>query len=124
SAGVVSSVPYSHATPAAYVAHEADRNNYHAIADQELASELSVVMGAGHPYFDDSHERLDAPEYGYMSEESYEALAAGETDWSYIEEASDFEDLASGETRSACSAFRTWARPSSRAGRATRTNPT
>jgi len=98
SAGVVSSVPYSHATPAAYVAHEADRNNYHAIADQELASELSVVMGAGHPYFDDSHERLDEPEYGYMSEESYEALAAGETDWSYIEEASDFEDLASGET--------------------------
>ena len=98
SAGVVSSVPFSHATPAAYVAHEANRNDYHAIADDELASDLSVIIGAGHPYYDDSNEEVLAPIYNYLSAESYEALAGGETDWTYLEENADFEALTTGGT--------------------------
>ncbi|MDD9205696.1 alkaline phosphatase, partial [Georgenia sp. 10Sc9-8] len=98
SAGVVSSVPFSHATPAAYVAHEASRNSYHAIADQELASELSVIIGAGHPYYDDSNQQRATPSYSYIAEESYQGLAAGETDWAFIEETSAFEDLTTGQT--------------------------
>lgn len=98
SAGVVSSVPFSHATPAAYVTHEASRNSYHAIADEELASDLSVIIGAGHPYYDDNSERRENPRYQYISPESYEALAAGETDWTFLHERGDLEALATGET--------------------------
>jgi alkaline phosphatase len=97
-AGVVSSVPFSHATPAAYAAHDANRNNYHAIADDELASDLSVILGAGHPHYDDSNRRLAAPKYGYISKSSYEALAAGNTDWTFLEERAELEDLATGST--------------------------
>jgi alkaline phosphatase len=98
SAGVISSVPFSHATPAAYAAHDANRNNYHAIADDELASDLSVIIGAGHPYYDDSHQRRTTPKYDYISPGSYESLAAGETDWTYLEDKAQFEDLTTGET--------------------------
>lgn len=98
SAGVVSSVPFSHATPAAYAAHDANRNNYHAIADDELASDLSVIIGAGHPYYDDSHQLLPTPRHSYISPESYGALAAGETDWTYLEDKAQFEELTAGET--------------------------
>ena len=97
-AGVVTSVPFSHATPAAYVAHDQSRGNYHAIADDELASELSVVLGAGHPFYDDSHRRLHAAEYEYISAESFEALSSGATDWTYLEERAELEGLATGET--------------------------
>lgn len=96
-AGVVSSVPFSHATPAAYAVHDESRNNYHAIADKELASDLSVVMGAGHPYYDDDHQPLETPAYDYISSASYEALAAGATDWSFVEDGADFEALTAGD---------------------------
>lgn len=60
-AGVVSSVPFSHATPAAWAAHNESRNNYHEIADEMIASDLNVVIGAGHPLFDDNHNKADKP---------------------------------------------------------------
>ena len=47
SAGVVSSVPFSHATPAAFAAHNKNRNNYTEIAAEMVGSDLSVIMGAG-----------------------------------------------------------------------------
>jgi len=93
-AGVVSSVPYSHATPAAYVVHNENRNNYYAIANEELTSDMTVVMGAGHPYYDASHNLLATPSYGYISEPDFAALAAGETDFTFVEERAEFEDLA------------------------------
>lgn len=47
-AGVVTTVPLSHATPGAQVAHNIDRNQYSAIADEMiLNSGLEVIMGAG-----------------------------------------------------------------------------
>ncbi len=45
--GVVTTVPITHATPAAAYAHIADRNDYHAIFDWLLKTHLSLVMGAG-----------------------------------------------------------------------------
>ena len=52
SIGVVSTVPFTHATPAAHVAHNKSRNNYHAIADEILnVTKPDVVIGGGHPTF-------------------------------------------------------------------------
>lgn len=96
-AGVVSSVPFSHATPAAWAAHNADRNDYHGIAEEMIDSDLDVIMGAGHPFFNNDNEAVDDAIEGYMSAEQYNQLAAGETDFEFIEENADFEALANGE---------------------------
>jgi len=53
--GVVSSVEWSHATPASMAAHNMSRNNYAAIAQEMVGqSALDVIMGAGNPDFDDN----------------------------------------------------------------------
>ena len=50
STGAVSSVEFSHATPAAVAAHNVSRNNYSAIANEMIYnSNLDVIMGAGYP---------------------------------------------------------------------------
>ena len=50
--GVVSTVPFSHATPAAHVSHNTNRDNYHAIADEILrVTKPEVVIGGGHPLY-------------------------------------------------------------------------
>ncbi len=50
--GVASTVPFSHATPAAFVAHQVWRGNYRDIAAQILhTTQPHVVMGGGHPDF-------------------------------------------------------------------------
>jgi alkaline phosphatase len=51
--GVVTTVPWSHATPAAFVAHADDRDSYAEIARQMIQdSAVDVIMGAGNPDFD------------------------------------------------------------------------
>lgn len=53
SAGVVSSVQLSHATPAAFSAHNQHRNNYDQIARYMFFNtQLDVIMAAGNPDFD------------------------------------------------------------------------
>lgn len=48
--GVVTTVPFSHATPAAFAAQAASRNAYHAIARQMLSQgHLDLIMGTGGP---------------------------------------------------------------------------
>ncbi|MGO1948390.1 MAG: alkaline phosphatase [Mycobacteriaceae bacterium] len=96
SAGVVSSVPFNHATPASWAAHNPDRNDYHGMADEMLDSDLSVIMGAGHPLYDEDNQPTD-PNYEWISEESYSALSSGETDFSFVEEDADFAKLADGD---------------------------
>lgn len=55
SAGVVTSVPFSHATPAAFVAHNTTRVHYAEIAyEMLLKSRCDVIMGCGNPMFDDN----------------------------------------------------------------------
>src|SRR5690625_8027756 len=64
SAGVVASVQYNHATPASYAVANPSRNAYLEIGDAMLDAEhLDVVMGAGHPmYNDDGENRARAEE--------------------------------------------------------------
>lgn len=55
SAGVVTSVPFSHATPAGFVAHNKVRTNYSQIAyDMLLNSRCDVIMGCGDPGYDNN----------------------------------------------------------------------
>lgn len=96
-AGVVSSVEFSHATPAAYSAHEASRNGYTAIANDQVTSDLTVVMGTGHPWFTDAGTARTTPSWKYISEADYTALSAGADGWTLVEETADFEDLATAD---------------------------
>jgi alkaline phosphatase len=53
SAGVVTSVPFCHATPAGFTAHNISRVNYSEIAQSMLFdSRCDVIMGCGDPGFD------------------------------------------------------------------------
>lgn len=81
SIGIVTTVPFNHATPAAFVAHNVSRSNYYTgyrgynglgIADEIiLRTKPEVVIGGGHPV-------LDNPDYdpgkGYISKELIENL--------------------------------------------------
>jgi alkaline phosphatase len=107
STGIVSSVQLSHATPAAYRAHNAARGNYAEIA-QELVqnTDLSVVMGCGHPHYD--HNGADAPgdpavpgDWKYVGgydqwNDLVAGTAGGDRPWTLVEDRADFEALADG----------------------------
>lgn len=89
--GVVSSVPFAHATPAAFGAHNKSRKNYARIAEEMLLeSRLDVVMGAGHPSYNDSHIRaftMDRNGDGVL--DGYDYRYAGTEDvWKRIESGS------------------------------------
>ncbi|WP_158685219.1 alkaline phosphatase [Microbacterium halophytorum] len=98
SAGVVSSVPYSHATPAAFSAHNETRNNYQEIAHEQITGDLEVVMGAGHPFYSDDNEPVAEGDFSYVSEADWSAVSNGVTDREFIETNEGFAALTSGET--------------------------
>jgi len=100
--GVVTSVPWSHATPAALGgAHNRSRNNYAEIAEEMLAADwLDVIIGAGHPHYDDDGRPLppDRPRnYQYVGGQAiWDALSSGRKAWKLVETKADFEALLSG----------------------------
>jgi alkaline phosphatase len=52
STGVISTVPFSNATPAVFVAHNVNRQNYKEIAEEMIIeSKVDVLMGGGHPFY-------------------------------------------------------------------------
>ncbi len=80
STGVVTTVEWSHATPAGFVAHNPSRNDYAGIGAEMINdSATDVIMGAGHPMFDDSGVALaTAKSYKYVGgETTWNALLAG-----------------------------------------------
>ncbi|MEL6920379.1 MAG: alkaline phosphatase [Pseudomonadota bacterium] len=103
SAGAVASVMLSHATPAAVIAHNISRNNYVEIANEMFASDLDVIMGPGHPLFDNSGNQIEPEdEDAYRFVGGSETLAALTSDaglngFSFIDAKADFEALAAGE---------------------------
>jgi len=114
STGVVSSVMFSHATPAGFVAHNVSRNNYREIAREMLReSKVEVIMGCGHPGYDQNGERVlstDEMEYKYVGgQEIWGQLLKGgigndcDEDgdmeyWQLIQKKEDFQRLAQGKT--------------------------
>jgi len=102
SAGAVSSVMASHATPASVIAHNASRNNYVEIFNEMASSDLSVIMGGGHPMYGNSGEPLaeDKREFKYVGgQQTFTSMtgAQGVNGFAFIDEKSDFEALARGE---------------------------
>ncbi|MGD9495370.1 MAG: alkaline phosphatase [Armatimonadota bacterium] len=109
--GVVTSVPLSHATPAGFVAHTASRSSYEAIAGQMIhESALEVIMGAGHPEYDNNGRRKEGePDYRYVGgEQTWAALCAGTAGgdadgdgvpdpWTLVESVEDFRALQEGD---------------------------
>lgn len=111
STGVISSVQFSHATPAAFVAHHPSRSKYSELANQMLTDTATdLIMGAGHPHYDDDGNLKDAPEYKYVGgQKTWEALEAGAVGndangdgivdyWKLIQTKEEFEALQTGET--------------------------
>jgi alkaline phosphatase len=103
--GVVTTVEWSHATPAGFVAHNVSRNNYAAIAQEMIESSATdVIMGAGNPEFDDNGvpTAKDAKYVGGAS--LWDGLKAGTAGgdangdgiadpWKLIQTKDEFEDL-------------------------------
>jgi alkaline phosphatase len=102
STGTVTSVQLSHATPAAFRAHNESRNNYAEIAQEQWASGLDVVMGAGHPNYDgdglwDPGDPTVPGDWKYIGGyDQWNDLVAGVGGWNLIDEKADFEALADG----------------------------
>ncbi len=89
--GVVSTVPFTHATPAAHVSHNKSRNNYHAIA-REILKEFKpeVVIGGGHPLFDKKCTSPADPvacKPTYMPLGLYSEIKANPGDYAFVERA-------------------------------------
>lgn len=84
--GVLTTVYISHATPAGFTTHHSSRNDIDVLAiDMIRNSTLDVLMGAGHPWFDDDGKQIgglgDNP---YKTEGDYKRLG-GEDLWREIE---------------------------------------
>ncbi|MHC4617611.1 MAG: alkaline phosphatase [Planctomycetota bacterium] len=108
--GLVTSVPWTHATPAGFAVHNKKRQNYRQISRQIIfESALDVVMGAGHPFYDRDGMLRNAPDYEYICCETWTALtkgtAASDADgdaredlWTLIQTRDRFRALMTGPT--------------------------
>src|SRR3989344_4141478 len=96
--GVVTTVEISHATPAGFSAHNASRNNYSAIAQEMISdSNMNVIMGAGHPLYDNDGSAA-AANYTYVGGQTlWDSLVAGTaggaTPWALIQTKTEFTNL-------------------------------
>ena len=98
--GVVSTVPFSHATPAGFVSHNVNRNNFYTgilgytglgIADEIITkTKPEVVIGSGHP-------RWNNPDWsftgGHISKKMYKRLKNSE-DFVFVEREPDKDGAA------------------------------
>ncbi len=128
STGVVTTVMFTHATPAGFVTHNKSRGHYEQIAREMIyQSPLEVIMGCGHPLFtaagcegftkdSDGDKEPDTYDYRYVGGEALwkdladgsvagaDADGDGDRDmndhWTVIHKRDDFLKLAEGPTPS------------------------
>ena len=110
--GVVTSVEWTHATPAGHVAHNVSRNNYAEIGQEMVnVSAADVIMGAGHPWYDaDGNLKVTPNTFKYVGDEvTWDALVAGlaggdadgdgeDDPWVLVQTRAEFQALMSGPT--------------------------
>jgi len=100
STGVVTTVQFSHATPAAAWAHNISRYNYEEIAKEMIyQSGLDVIMGCGHPRYDNNGklQPKDKRNFKYCGTTAvYNDLVTESTNqgWTFFDSKTDFEFLA------------------------------
>ncbi|MBN2473185.1 MAG: alkaline phosphatase [Pirellulales bacterium] len=99
--GTISSVQVSHATPGAVWAHNPSRNNYAALFREMLyESGLDVIMGAGHPLYDNNGKRRNGgsdDDYQYVGgKQAWKDLTSADPDagLQLIQQKDEFEALA------------------------------
>lgn len=94
---IVTTVPFSHATPAAFAAHNPSRSDLVAIAHQYLTDDyLDVVMGAGHPFYDNSHRHLSTGSFSAIGSADWTRLTTGATGFTFIDSTFAFNAIAAG----------------------------
>jgi alkaline phosphatase len=113
--GVVSSAPFSHATPAGCEVHHDNRNDYFTIADMMLYdSALDVIVSTGAPDFDQDGNPVDPYTYehqtSYISLDTWADIADGSVmgadadgdgipdEWTVIRTLTEFQNMATGTT--------------------------
>ncbi len=97
STGVVTSVPFSHATPAVFGANTISRDDYHGIAHQMIfGNRLDVIVGAGNPDYDHDGRKRETPDFSWVGPEDWAALLAGKTHRALFQSAAEIEALADG----------------------------
>lgn len=95
--GVVTAVPFCHATPAGFSVHSKSRQGFSEITFQMLNSgTLDVVGGSGHPYFDNDGNAVQTPFTKYIDTTSWNNLKSntGSIKWFYTESRSEIQSLA------------------------------
>ena len=113
STGVVTSVPFMHATPACFVVHDSSRRDYADLARKMIAeSAVDVIMGCGHLGYDKYGEHLDSVDYSMVGgEENWQNLVQGKIGsdangdsipdyWHFIDNRSEFQAMMTGATPS------------------------
>ncbi len=98
--GSISTVQWSHATPAAFGAHNINRGNYAALATEMLNSgKLDVILGAGNPDYNNDGVLVATPQNAQYvgGAAAWAALKAGTTPFHLVQEKADFERLAAGD---------------------------
>lgn len=94
--GVVTSVPFNHATPAGFVAHNADRNDYQGLATEMIDGDTDVIMGGGHPNYTDAHTSRSS-NHTWISPTDFDRVSKGETGFDFVDAKADFERLATAD---------------------------
>jgi alkaline phosphatase len=110
--GVITSVEWTHATPAGFAAHNISRDNYAEIG-QEIVYEsaVDVAMGAGHPWYDaDGQPKATPNTFKYVGgETTWDDLVAGtaggdadgdgvDDPWVLVQTREEFQALMDGPT--------------------------
>ncbi len=103
--GILSSVPFSHATPATFGAQNISRNNYGEISKTMVNNPaVDLIMGGGNPLYNSSGGLRSTPSFanetgtggGYISQTAWNTINDPNGDWQLIQSKADFEALANG----------------------------
>ncbi|WP_229052601.1 alkaline phosphatase [Aeromicrobium sp. Leaf350] len=97
--GLVTDVPFNHATPAGFIAHNGNRNDYHGLATEMIDSGADVIIGGGHPNYTDAN-RSRSSHFGsgsWISQNDFTRLVGGQTPFTFIDSKNQFEQVANGQ---------------------------
>ena len=99
SAGAVSTVNWTHATPAGMGAHSSGRSDYAGIANEMIkTSGLDVIMGAGNPFYNNNGAEQTANYNNVGGVTLWNSLVDGTAGYSLIQDRSAFQGMATGNT--------------------------